>query len=452
MQSTAGSPDRSVFHLAVTWALMIPLTFLASNGVFWFQSAFRNNPLSANNGALVDVHHFWETLLVEAVVFSTTVIVVFSRIKSTLNLLRKDQVFMMLGALALTSAIWSQFPSLSLRGSIFLLLNTLLMFYFCRRFSTEQQMQLLFLLGSLCAIFSVILSLAFPEFGIDHTGGTSGAWRGMYGQKNMGAMATLFMLPAAFFLPSNALLAKVSRGGYVLLSVFFIIMSQSKSSLVALVLLFVFLIAIHTLHRFTSEAKAIFLLVGTMTILLLAAVTIFYWTQIAYLLGKDPTLTGRTVIWQAAMVSIMKHPFLGYGYQAFWAGYRGESANVSLASQWAVTSAHNGFLDVWLTLGIAGTGLVLFSIVRSVWHACLCFVSGTSPYVKWCFCIVFLTIVTSVDEGELMIPNNLMWSLFMLACIGLSVNSKCVRLAERAAVSTGRDLPEAYMDPVLTPR
>jgi O-antigen ligase len=412
-----------------TWALMIPLAFFASNGVFWFQAALRNNPLSSGNGALVNTHHFQETLASGAVVFSIVAAVVFTRVKSAVRLLRIDRIFMMLGILAMASAFWSQSPFLSLRFSLFLVFDTLFMFYLSCRFSEDQQIQLVFLLGWLCVSFSVILSLAFPAFGIDHTGGTNGAWMGMYGQKNMGAMATLYLLPVVFFLPSKTLLAKVVRGVYVLLSIVFIVMSQSKSSLVALILLFIFVLAMQMFNKFTSKSKLVLLFVGAMIVLPLAAVTISYWQQIAYWFGKDPTLTGRTEIWKAVMVSIMKHPLLGYGYQAFWeGGYTGESANVSFAAQWGVTSAHNGFLEVCLELGIIGMGLVLFSIVRAIWHACICCFSGASPYVKWCCCIIFVTIVFSFDESELMIPNNLMWALFMLACIGLSVNSKSIRL------------------------
>lgn len=35
-------------------------------------------------------------------------------------------------------------------------------------------------------------------------------------------------------------------------------------------------------------------------------------------LGKDMTLTGRTVLWQRAQVLIAEHPWLGHGFQAFW--------------------------------------------------------------------------------------------------------------------------------------
>ena len=53
------------------------------------------------------------------------------------------------------------------------------------------------------------------------------------------------------------------------------------------------------------------------------------------------------------MDAILKHPWLGYGYQAFWRGVDGPSVDVHL-SGWIPPHAHNGFLDLALDLGIAG--------------------------------------------------------------------------------------------------
>ena len=40
--------------------------------------------------------------------------------------------------------------------------------------------------------------------------------------------------------------------------------------------------------------------------------------RVTGVLGRDPTLTGRTEIWRFAIKSIASRPFLGYGYDVFW--------------------------------------------------------------------------------------------------------------------------------------
>ena len=102
---------------------------------------------------------------------------------------------------------------------------------------------------------------------------------------------------------------------------------------------------------------AILLFVGLSAVVLFGAV---YYREILLLLGKDPTLTGRTGIWKLVIASAVKRPILGFGYRAFWTGLQGESAHLALTEGWSPTGAHNGFLDVWLNLGLVGLGIVFF--------------------------------------------------------------------------------------------
>jgi len=77
--------------------------------------------------------------------------------------------------------------------------------------------------------------------------------------------------------------------------------------------------------------------------------------QFASQVGRDPTLTDRTLIW-GAVLSQRTNPFLGTGYETFWLGPR-------LDRVWAiaghVNEAHNGYLEVYLNLGYIGLGLLV---------------------------------------------------------------------------------------------
>jgi O-antigen ligase len=73
-------------------------------------------------------------------------------------------------------------------------------------------------------------------------------------------------------------------------------------------------------------------------------------------LGKDPTLTGRTEIW-AEVLTLPVSRLVGAGYESFWLGQR-------LQQVWArfpdmlITEAHNGYLEMYLTLGWVGVSLL----------------------------------------------------------------------------------------------
>jgi O-antigen ligase len=146
----------------------------------------------------------------------------------------------------------------------------------------------------------------------------------------------------------------------------------------------------------------------------------YYSSGIFYLVGKDPTLSGRTDIWKAIVVSALKRPILGYGYMAFFNGIKGENANAGLSVQWGGLSAsHNGFLDVWVSLGFVGVGLIVYTFYRAFKNAIVCLCGVRSPYLVWCSCVVVLMLVVNLDEKAMMVPNDLIWILYVLACLAL---------------------------------
>ncbi len=418
--------DRNVGHLAITWALIIPLIYFA--GAFWFQKTGGNDALSAGNGALVETPQTAESAVTVALVFAILAIAMLPRMKSAINVALYNRVFVALAALAFLSSSWSQDPVRSLEWSVCLAFNTLFAFYLCRRFSPEQQMRIVLLLGGICLALSICLALVFPRYGISNLGGT-GAWRGAYGHKNICALITTLLLSAGFYVPTGGLFSRLCRLAFIVLSVLVVLMTQSATGKVILVCLAAYLIATKAIKRFRSYDRLGVLVVSATIAAVLVAAAISHSSEITYALGKDPTLTGRTEIWQAATASALKHPILGYGYMAFWRGLRGESANVALAGGFFMTHAHSGFLEVWLTLGLCGVGLFMYSVVKAFRDWLLCLRGGGSPYLFWCGCVVFLTIISNaVEAGGIASANNVQWILYILACVGLSDGARRIRL------------------------
>ena len=73
---------------------------------------------------------------------------------------------------------------------------------------------------------------------------------------------------------------------------------------------------------------------------------------------------------------------LGYGYMAFWQPSSGRLNSVFLENRWAVTGAHNGFLEVWLSFGAIGLALVLFTFARAILDAASCVLRGRFTLLK----------------------------------------------------------------------
>lgn len=84
------------------------------------------------------------------------------------------------------------------------------------------------------------------------------------------------------------------------------------------------------------------------------------------ILGRAPDLTSRVPIW-GKLLAWVKDPLFGAGYEIFWSGER-------LVQIWDnvgvhIITAHNGYLDTYLDLGIVGLSLALISIIAGARNA-----------------------------------------------------------------------------------
>lgn len=77
------------------------------------------------------------------------------------------------------------------------------------------------------------------------------------------------------------------------------------------------------------------------------------------LIGRDANLTSRVPIW-IYLNSMVEDPIFGTGYEIFWAGER--MARIWDKAGFTVITAHNGYLDIYLNIGIVGLSLLLLCI------------------------------------------------------------------------------------------
>jgi O-antigen ligase len=84
------------------------------------------------------------------------------------------------------------------------------------------------------------------------------------------------------------------------------------------------------------------------------------------LLGRDPTLTDRTELWSDAL-TLADKPILGAGFESFWLGWRREI--LWQKWWWRPTQAHNGYIEIYLNLGIIGVTIIGGLIISTFFKA-----------------------------------------------------------------------------------
>jgi exopolysaccharide production protein ExoQ len=142
--------------------------------------------------------------------------------------------------------------------------------------------------------------------------------------------------------------------------------------------------------------------------------------QLAGMVGRDPTLTDRTAIWKLVL-SMHTNPLVGTGYESFWLGPRLQQIWKTFGP---INEAHNGYLEVYLNLGLIGVFLLCAFLIATYRKICK---QLTSSPVLGSLNLAFWTIMLFYDMTEAGFRSGLMWITFLLGAISIPA-----RAAERA--------------------
>lgn len=83
--------------------------------------------------------------------------------------------------------------------------------------------------------------------------------------------------------------------------------------------------------------------------------------------SKSNSLNGRIPLWKECSEYLTEQPLLGYGYKSFWTPRR--IVRISTHQGWWIMQAHNGYLEMALSIGILGAGCFLAILLLGIKHA-----------------------------------------------------------------------------------
>ncbi|MEZ5379062.1 MAG: O-antigen ligase [Acidimicrobiales bacterium] len=287
------------------------------------------------------------------------------RIEALVRMLERNKILVLIHAWILTTTLWSVDSATTFRRAMGLNATLLFATYLALRFKRRDLVRFAAAGGAVVVWLCLIWVVALPTYGFAKTTVTGDQWSGIFTNKNsLGQMsvyaATLLLLESAQS-RWHRLWTVPSIGAAVAL----LVGSESKTGLATAVLLAALLIVFQLFRarRTLYGAVAISMLAASVTAVLFAIAALPF---IADLLDKDVTLTGRTEIWAQLLRTIWNRPIVGYGYEAFWNGWRSPAREVWLAGDWTPVHAHNAAFQYMLDQGIVGLLLILTFFIRSV--------------------------------------------------------------------------------------
>lgn len=417
--------DASILSLLLTYALTGVLIFLAVRGAFSFMFAPTANGQTASEGGPAQ-------LLLSFFVLLTMVAVMLPVCNRIWFSVQQHWPLLVLPAWAMVTSVWSVSAYRTFPTAIVVLILTLFAFYLQVRFSPRQLMQLFVFAALMATLLSFLTVAVLPSAGIDHKNSTVGI-EGIYSQKNICAVTTVELMTVGFCYAFRGRNAPLKQIGFIVFLTILVIGTAARTGWILYVVTVGFILLLKFLHRLMPLERFVVTWFLPSVGFALAWVVFLNAVPILHFLGKDPTLSGRTGVWRVVFLSIVRRPWTGFGYGAFWIGANPEVQRLATAiGDPHLSNAENGVLQLWLELGLIGVLLLFALLFRTCRNAVRCFRSNTPGYAIWYMSILFITLLSLVDGNKFMLWSSIDWMMYLMADIGLANEVKRLKALRSA--------------------
>jgi O-antigen ligase len=341
-----------------------------------------------------------------------------------------------LAGLAFASAFWSDDPALVVRRAGTVTLSTLFGVYLAARGDLAALVATLVKVYAIAAVFSLILALALPQFGTMTGDAYRHAWRGAFTDKNELGMVCGEGIIFAVYAFRRRYGPRGTAVFTIAASLVLLIGSESKTPIVVMAAALYAALLVMALRRRSAAGLALgfaLLAAGLAVGALLAA----GWQEALAALGRDPTFTNRTRIWQLALDYIARRPWLGYGYESF---FRADSADANLI--WTLVGfktphAHNSWLEIGLGMGVIGVGAAALAWLVAFYRTLRVATAPHVEHIAFCFALLAGIFFENLSEFEFFRAGRLMWALFVAVLVYLGREVILLRASRAAAWRTG---------------
>ncbi len=369
--------------------------------------------------------------MVALALFGLSLVVIYGYRDAALQRIRSNLLLYLIVGFCQISVLWSDYPDLSLRRAVLLSLLTVIATGIAAGVTDLRKFHS-FLFFGLSAV--VLVNLAgtalWPAQAISDIG-----VKGLYTQKNVAgsvAMMTL-IVGVAWMARARTPVAITLGSASLLLAVLFLFVSRSKTS-IGLTVLALAVGGLFATVQFAGHRFAI--LVASATLLFLMSVMclfIYYDFDTDRLFGlvlSDTSFSGRDELWSFAWKSAMQREWLGHGYGAFWdVGDANDPLAKLEPGTWlgdvdkgVINQAHNGYLELWLHIGLPATIAAVIYIIVALARATVAAVSSTTTAdEKSAFAAIALLLFTfllhNLTEASLFMRGIQFFNLVLLLAL-----------------------------------
>lgn len=364
--------------------------------------------------------------------------VLVARRKQVLPLLRNNWPILVFYGYCLISIVWSEFPDVAFKRWTKFLADLIIVLIVVTEVNRTAAIKRLLARTAFVLIpLSVLLVKYYPDLGRLYGRFEGGLFfTGVATDKNMlGKTCMIFGLATVWrlqmILKSEDGRRKTKRliahGVVLAMTLWLLFNANSMTSISAFGLGSILMVATG-FPAITKRRKVVhFMTLGAIA-LAFSALFLNLGSGLVSSLGRDPTLTGRTELWQQVF-RLDKSPVLGTGFESFWLGPRLE--RLWSIYWWHPNQAHNGYIEVYLNLGVVGTavlGLMIVSGYRSVMRGLT--EEPLTGRLKLAFFVAAVAANFTEANFKMMSP---IWTIFLLATLSIPQIRKVRKVREEDA-------------------
>jgi O-antigen ligase len=357
--------------------------------------------------------------IIQATIFLSILIYIplyFDRIRrlKILTVTLMSFVFIILLSLAL-----SEYRLLTFRYIVSFLTPLFVIFVYTKNYGIVGLVKALVITFSVVIVLNFLYIFLFPGYGV-MGGNHSGAYRGLFLHKNIfGIFCVFSSIILMFSIVTDNYYFKKTYITLYFLCLLGVIKCQSTTSLMLFLLAFIIFNFFYFFKYINKETIKVTMYYSFLaTIIALGVLLSVFYEEITYALGKDPTLTGRTELWETLFYVALEKPIFGHGLGLF---QRPEIMHAfSLDFGWVAKSAHNSYLDIILGIGFTGLFIFLKPLLAKVFI--FPFVKHSSYRVLSCTIIV-ISLFFGFSESDAFMSNSFVWLILFISLMTFKVRS-----------------------------
>jgi O-antigen ligase len=316
----------------------------------------------------------------------------------------------------LISIAWSDYPGSVFKGWIRSIGDIVVIALILTEVQPEERVYRIFRRMAIILLpLSALFAKFYPFLGRIYTVFGRQMWVGVTGHKNaLGALCAFVGIVLVWHNLANW--PKIDRidASLVALDIYLLYGSKSTTSDI-IFLMGVSILVVQFLMKGDIKKLNRILVVGFCFFIVLQLLAVSFLPALINATGKDSSLTGRIPLWQELIKMGNQAPILGHGFASFYLN-PDRLAELWRRVGWTPETSHNGFIEVYLNLGIVGLVILIMLLTqthRNIMRSC----DSNPEFGRLKFVLFISVLFHNFSESSFGMPSALLWLLFLLASV-----------------------------------